>query len=138
MQTTNLACSKKDDIVSEFYHEWGTEIETLLGEWINVNPKTGQIVRLKVLPKEEGIELHCYGKLEQGENDWGIAPCELFSDNVGSPVLEGFICNYDLGFIKINIVGNIKYGVIVIQSYNTFKDGSNRNNYMSREFFRKK
>jgi hypothetical protein len=135
MQTTDLAYTKKDDIVSEFYHEWGTETEALLGFWKNVNPKTGQIARVEVIVSDDKISLHCFGKLEQGEKDWGIAPCELFSSNVGSPGIEGFICNFDFDFMQTRIAGNMKYGVMVIQSYNTFNDGSNRNNYFSREFF---
>ncbi len=138
MQTTNLAYSKKDDIISEFYHEWGTNMETLLGEWKNVNPKTGQISRVEILSKEGDTFLHCHGKVDDGEQDWGETPCELFSDNVGSPTIEGFMASYNLGFVQIEIVGNIKYGVMVVQSYNTFKDGSNRNNYIAREFFCKK
>ena len=46
MEKTNLAFSKKDDLTSEFYYEWGTNLESLLGEWTNVNPKTGQIARI--------------------------------------------------------------------------------------------
>ena len=135
MNNTDLAHSKKDDIVSELYHEWGTEIESLLGEWKNVNANTGQVSRVRVIAKDDGIVLHCFGKLENGEQDWGISPCELFSVNVGSPIIEGFTCTYDLDFIQISMAGNMKYGVMVIQSYNTFKDGSERSNYFSREFF---
>ena len=135
MQKSNLAFSKKDDITSEFYHKWGTNMESLCGEWTNVNPKTGQISRIKVILKEDTSCIHCFGKLEEGEQDWGETTCQLFSDNVTSPVIEGFIGKYDLGFIDIKVVGNIKYGVMVIQSYNTFKDGSDRNNYIAREFF---
>ena len=135
MQVTKLAYSKKDDLATKFHHEWGTNIEALTGEWTNVNHTTGQISRIKVISKDDKIYMHCYGKLEQGEQDWGETSCELFSDNVNSPTIEGFMASYDLGFIQVKIAGNIKYGTMVIQSYNIFKDGSNRNNYMSREFF---
>ena len=33
------------------------------------------------------------------------------------------------------IAANLKYGVLVIQSYNSFKDGSDRPEYFIREFF---
>lgn len=135
METTNLAYSKQDDLATEFYHEWGTNKEALVGVWNNANPKTGQISRIQIISKTETLYIHCHGKLEHGEQDWGTAPCELFSDNVTSPIIEGFIASYNLDFIHIKIVGNIKYGVMVIQSYNTFKDDSKRNNYIAREFF---
>lgn len=135
MHTTDLAYTKKDDIVSEFYHEWGSEIEELLGTWKNVNPKTGQISNIVMVAIEGKVMIRCFGKLAQGEQDWGQVACELFSSNVESPEIEGFACNFEFDFMEIRIAGNIKYGVMVIQSYNTFKDGSNRNNYFSREFF---
>lgn len=135
MKQTNLAYSKKDDLAAESYHEWGTNMEDLLGEWTNVNSNTGHISRVNIVSKDNLLYLYSYGKLEEGEQDWGETHCELFSDNVSSPIIEGFIATYDLGFIEIKIVGNIKYGTMVIQSYNIFKDGSKRNNYMTREFF---
>ncbi|WP_103068968.1 hypothetical protein [Aquimarina sediminis] len=135
MQTTDLEHAQRGDIISEFYHEWASEIKELLGIWKNVNPKTGQIARLEVISKNDTIFLHCYGKLEIGEKDWGQSPCELFSSNVGSSEIEGFISTFEFDFMKIQVAVNIKYGVMVVQSYNTFKDGSNRNNYFSREFF---
>ena len=135
MNTIDLAHTKKDDLVSGFYHDWGTEIGELLGTWKNVNPKTGQIARIEVISKDDEISLHCFGKMENGEMDWGISTCKLFSSNVASPIIEGFSCMYDFDFMEIDLSGNMKYVVMVIQSYNTFKDGSDRNNYFSREFF---
>jgi hypothetical protein len=135
MQTAELKHTKKDDLVSEFYHEWGTEIDSFLGTWNNVNPKTGQISRMEVTIEGSEIFIHCFGILEEGEMDWGPTACQVFSSNVGSQVIEGFTGDYEFEFMNVSIIGNIKYGVMVVQSCNTFKDGSNRNNYLCREFF---
>lgn len=135
MNTTELAHTKKDDLAAEYYHEWGSEREDMLGMWKNVNPKSGQIARIEVIAENDQIFLHCYGITEEGETDLGTAACELFSSNVSSAVIEGFACNYHFDFMDIRIAGNVKYGVMVIQTYNTFKDGSGRNNYFCREFF---
>ena len=37
--------------------------------------------------------------------------------------------------MQTQIAANLKYGVLVIQSYNTFRDGSGRPDYFVREFF---
>lgn len=137
MEEKNLAFSKKGDLTSEFYYKWGTNLESLFGEWENVNPKTVQISRVFLTKKDGEIYMRCTGQLGDGEQDWGEIPCQLFADNVSSPVVEGFAGRYDLGFVEIMIIGNIKYGTMVVQSYNTFKDGSKRSNYMGREFYRK-
>ena len=120
MSTAELKHTKKDDLVSEFYHEWGTEIDSFLGIWNNVNPKTGQISRMKVSIENSEIFIHCFGILEQGEMDWGPTPCQVFSSNVGSQVIEGFTGTYTFDFMNVSIIGNIKYGVMVVQSCNTF------------------
>ncbi len=135
MLENNLEYTKTDDLVSEFYHEWGSDADELLGTWNNVNPKTGQIARILISYEGDDLLLHAYGKMEAGEKDWGSSLCEVFSSNVGSPYVEGFMCQFDFPFMNIRIAGNMKYGVMVIQSYNSFTDGSKRKNYFSREFF---
>jgi hypothetical protein len=137
MNTTDLACTKKDDIASEHHHEIGSDIESLLGTWRNVSAKTGQIARVDVVAKGGEIFFHCFGQLEDSEMDWGPTPCQLFSSSVDVAVIDGFGCNYDFGFMEVRVVGNMKYGTMVIQSYNTFKDNSGRNDYFCREFFAK-
>jgi hypothetical protein len=135
MNTKDLQFTKKDDVESVFYHEWGIEPGGLRGTWKNVNPITGQISRFTITLKNDTAVLNCFGKVENGELDWGQTPCELFSSKVSSKEIEGFVSNYDFGFMETRVVGNVKYGVTTIQSYNSFKDGSNRNNYITREFF---
>ena len=135
MSTKDLRFTKKDDIAAEFYHQWGIEADALQGTWKNVNPLTGQISRMIINLADNKFLLNCFGKVENGEMDWGLTTVELFSSNVSSQEIEGFIGNYDFGFMETRIVCNIKYGVVVIQSYNLFKDGSNRNNYFCRDFF---
>ena len=135
MSTQNLQFTKKDDIAAEFYHEWGIETDALQGKWKNVNLLTGQISRFIIKILDDKLLLNCFGKVENGEMDWGLVTGELFSSKVISKEIEGFVANYDFGFMETRVVGNVKYGVITIQSYNTFKDGSSRNNYISREFF---
>jgi hypothetical protein len=90
---------------------------------------------LKIISEGGNLWLQAYGKMEDGEKDWGQSLCHTFSSNVGSPEIEGFIGDFDFDFMKIHIAGNMKYGVMVIQSYNSFQDSSNRNNYFCREFF---
>ena len=135
MTTKDLLVTKKDDIATLDYPEWGLETEALPGTWKNVNLQTGQISRIEMTFSGDKLMINCFGKLENGEMDWGLAETTVFSSKVTSKVVESFWANYDFGFMETKIAGNIKYGVMVIQAYSTFKDGSDRNNYFSREFF---
>ena len=138
MQKTDLKQTKIGDLVSEFYHEWGSKKDALLGNWVNVNAKTGQIARVELTFKDNNLLLQGFGKLEEGEMDWGQSLCNTFSSNVGSPEIEGFTCDFKFEFMNVHMAGNMKYGVMVIQSYNTFNDGSKRSDYFCREFFVRK
>jgi len=135
MTSKDLLFTKADDIATQAYPEWGIETEALQGTWNNVNMLTGQISRIEIILSEDKLTLNCFGKLETGEMEWGFVNGDIFSSKVTSKVIEAFWAEYDFGFMETKIVANIKYGVMVIQAFNTFKDGSDRNNYFSREFF---
>ena len=72
MSTQNLQFTKKDDIAAEFYHEWGIETDALQGKWKNVNLLTGQISRFSIKILDDKLLLNCFGKVENGEMDWGL------------------------------------------------------------------
>jgi hypothetical protein len=46
-----------------------------------------------------------------------------------------FIAKYDLEFAETLIEGNVNAGLLVLAAFHTFRDGSRRANYFSREFF---
>ena len=52
-------------------------------------------------------------------------------------MITGLTADYDFGFMKTRLAGNINYGILVIQSYNEFCDDSGRPAYFTREFFSK-
>ena len=134
-ETTQLQHRRKDDLVSHDHHEWGTEKAAFLGTWKNTDPNTGQISSIVVTEEDDKIIMQCFGAGPEGEIDWGKSRCDLYSSKVDSPVIEGFSTAFDFGFMTTMVAGNVKYGVMVIQTYNQFKDDSGRNNYFSREFF---
>jgi hypothetical protein len=46
-----------------------------------------------------------------------------------------FFAVYDFDFMRMFLAANMNKGLLIIASYNTFRDGSGRSNYFSREFF---
>jgi hypothetical protein len=48
-----------------------------------------------------------------------------------------FEANYDLGFMDVQVQANFSLGLLVLACFNIFKDQSGRQNYFSREFFRR-
>ena len=133
----NVSFSRRDDLLMEDYPKVGSPVENFLGRWHNTNPATGQIVELEITQVNDTFYLQAYGAGKSvGEKiDWGKVECEIFSSNIHSRIVEGLTANYDMEYMNTRIASNLKYGILVIQTYNTFRDGSERSNYFTREFF---
>jgi hypothetical protein len=79
--------------------------------------------------------LRAFGAGERSPRDWGETAALPHVSSLSSREVSGFTAHYDFGFMETQIAANIKYGTLVIQSYNSFRDGSGRPAYFNREFF---
>jgi hypothetical protein len=111
------------------------DLSPLLGTWINVNPQTECIVKLVATENGDGLRVHAYGAGFPEPIDWGEVEATPYVAG-GTTEGGGFLARYDLGAVETVLVTNQKLGVLVIQSYTRFKDGSGRLGYFAREFFR--
>jgi hypothetical protein len=108
------------------------------GDWISTNPSTRGIARIKVQAREKGLSVHAFGAGEPELNDWGTVPAEVFTDGASSLRIRAFRAFYDFGFLETSLQAKTEKGVLVIASFNRFKDHSGRSSYFSREFFYRK
>jgi hypothetical protein len=67
--------------------------------------------------------------------DWGKVVAVPHAGGVDAHDLAGFLAVYDFDFMQMSLAANVNKGLLIIASYNTFRDGSARSNYFSREFF---
>ncbi len=111
------------------------DLSPALGTWFNCNLGTGEILSLTLTEGDDGLILRAYGAGDPSPRDWGESPALPFVSSLGSREVSGFTARYDFGFMETQIAANLKYGVLVIQSYNTFRDGTGRPAYFCREFF---
>jgi hypothetical protein len=107
------------------------------GVWFNCDPGTGEISKIVFAIREGVITMRAFGASNPGPIDWGETPAKPYVDRIGSSLITGLTADYDFGFMKTRVAGNVKYGVLVIQSYNEFCDQSGRPAYFTREFFSK-
>jgi hypothetical protein len=108
----------------------------LLGSWINVNPATDHLVRVDVEAAGAGLRLRVYGSGSPEPVDWGETAATPYA--AGDAVeAGGFLARYALGAVETSLAANQKLGILVIQSYTSFHDGSGRRAYFAREFFRR-
>lgn len=112
--------------------------ENLLGVWVNTNKKTRGITRIVVTREGEELRLRVFGAREPEPFDWGETDVKaIFADGVDSTSTIAFTAEYDFGFLQTELQSNLSKGLLVVSGLNTFKDGSPRANYFSREFFHK-
>jgi hypothetical protein len=107
------------------------------GVWFNCDIGTGEIRKIVFAFRGGRITMRAFGAAHAQSIDWGETTAKPYADRIGSSIITGLTADYDFGFMKTRIAGNIKYGVLVIQSYNEFCDESGRPAYFTREFFSK-
>jgi hypothetical protein len=106
-----------------------------LGDWISTNKATRGIARLTISGDDDGLKIHGFGAGSPSPHDWGGTRGRVFADAVTSKNGLAFRAIYDFGFKETHLQAKVKKGVLVVANLNKFKDGSNRSNYFSREFF---
>ena len=109
--------------------------ETLAGTWFNTDLETGEISKVILSIRDGAPAVRAFGANGTEPIDWGEVPATPYVDRIGSALVTGFLAHYDFGFMKTQLATNVKYGVLVIQSYNRFSDESGRPAYFTREFF---
>jgi hypothetical protein len=112
------------------------DLSQLVGRWVNVHPRTDYIERLSVAESDGGLVLRVYGAGDSGPVDWGEVAATPY---VAGGRLEagGFHACFEPGPVKTWLAANQKLGILVIQTYTSFADGSGRLPHFSREFFRR-
>lgn len=110
-------------------------LEPILGRWYNTNHKTGEITCIDLALRNGAFTVNAFGAADETPIDWGEVDAVPFVSQLGSREVTGFEAHYDFGFMQTHLAANVKYGVLVIQSYNRFHDDSGRGSYFTREFF---
>lgn len=108
----------------------------LVGEWVNTNPASRGLTRVVVRRDGGDLYVRVIGARSGSVFDWGEAKVDsLYAASVQSPNATAFSAYYDFGFIEVRLEANLSLGLLVVASFNTFRDKSPRSNYFSREFF---
>ncbi len=112
-----------------------TDLHALPGVWINSNPDTNGIARLKVTEADGRLSLQAFAVGPQGLIDWGPTEMKIFAGLPTSQVAAGFTCLFDFGFAETELQGMIMKGLLVLAQFHRFKDDSKRADYFVREYY---
>ena len=110
------------------------DLSVLLGTWVNTNPETDYISKLTIDERNGIIVVRAFGAYAPELIDWGEAEATAY---VTGGTLEGvgFLARYVFGESETFLAAIHKLGILVIQSYTSFKDASGRMNHFGREFY---
>lgn len=106
-----------------------------IGNWINSNPDTNSIARMKVFEVDGQLQIQVFAVGPDGLIDWGATSAEVFAAGPASRAGAGFACRFDFGFAEAGLQGMLMKGLLVLAQFHVFKDESKRASYFLREYF---
>ncbi len=110
-------------------------LSSFLGDWINSDARTSGLAQISCSVDASRLVVRAVGAGADGPRDWGEAlDVVVFASGVGSDEGSGLSGRYDFPFMVTRVQANLKGGVMVAVTYNTFIDGSGRRPYFMREF----
>jgi hypothetical protein len=107
----------------------------LVGVWHSTNRETRGIIRLVLLEQQGALTLQAFGAAESSEIDWGTVQGQAFAVDVDGVEGVAFRAFYDFGFLQTVVAAYLNNRILVVDTYNTFKDGSARSDYFLRDHF---
>jgi hypothetical protein len=109
-----------------------------IGNWVNIDPTTRDIVRLRVGGPASALKVQVFGACSPTPCDWGLAGLITYGDNVSDPDHKYGTAAYAFGFKQTALTFQlIDSNTLVVHDYNRFTDGSGRQNYHDRGVFKR-
>lgn len=135
-----LKFAKLEDLVEypATQNEGRLQLDALPGTWLNTNSHSGGIVKVVITTQPHKLKVRVFGDADPALCDWGEVDAEyIYANNIHSQSAAGFTAWYRLAHAEIHLQANWNQGLLVLASFTSFRDGSSRSNYFSREFFRR-
>jgi hypothetical protein len=126
----------------------------LCGRWVSFDAATRGIARIEIMVPEvqatpaavigprpraantgAPIEVRVFGSFPPGVQDWGAAAGEAFAGGVEGGAAVGFTARFGFGFLDVMLAAYLNRRLLVVDSYNVFRDGSGRSGYFARDHF---
>jgi hypothetical protein len=109
-----------------------------VGLWTNTDSGTGGIVRLQITTGVHGLGVRAFGACSPSACDWGVVGLTTYGNTVSDADHKYGTALYNHGFAtRLMTLQLIDSSTLVAHVYTTFHDGSGRQNYHSREVFKK-
>jgi len=116
--------------------EGEVDLSAFAGAWLNTNHATRGIVKIVLSIRGRDLMVQVFGACDPAPCSWGEVRAEAaYANSISAREGAGFTALYDFGFMETQLQANLNQGLLVVGSFNRFKDESGRSDYFSREFF---
>jgi len=109
-------------------------LKNLTGKWRNCDKNTRGLVSVVLGAKGSALTVQGFGACVPTPCDWGVVEGTAYAESVVSTNAIAFSARYDFGFKETIVTGHLDSGALIVETYDTFKDGSGRSNYYSRVY----
>jgi hypothetical protein len=106
----------------------------LLGTWYATDKEADGVVRLELSESEDTVVVRAFGDVDAQPYDWGEIHATVYGNGPSAAEAMAFSALYDFGFKTILLAAYAKQGILVLDTFTTFKDGD-RTGFFTREFF---
>jgi hypothetical protein len=134
-----MQCVKAEDQIemSDVTQEgYSLRLDSLPGIWLNTDSGTRGIVKVVTAVNGSELTVRAFGSGDPDLIDWGEVKADcIYANSLSSREAAGFTASYHFNFAEINLQANWNQGLLVLASFTSFKDGSSRSDYFSRDFF---
>jgi hypothetical protein len=111
-------------------------LDALTGVWLNTNRASRGITKVVITLQGHKLFVRVFGTDDSASYDWGETEAEhIYANSISSQAAAGFSARYHFEHSEIHLQANWNQGLLVLASFTSFKDGGDRSNYFSREFF---
>jgi hypothetical protein len=112
-----------------------TGVAPLVGTWTNCDPATRGLVRAVIAAAKQGVTVHLFGACTPTPCDWGVVPGHTYAPDVSSKTAMSFSATYKFDFKETFVTGTLDAGLLTIELFNHFTDGSGRTDYYMKGYF---
>jgi hypothetical protein len=116
-----------------------SQMDPLLGTWINTNRTPQGIARLHLTMRDGRVTMCAVST--RGDvlpAEWGEIPADaVYSDRLDSGKMIAFTARRDFGGMTAHLQANVSLGLLILAVFYVIRDGSGRANFYAREFYRR-
>lgn len=112
------------------------DVSPLVGTWFGIKLDESHIARLLIVERDGALVVHPYGTADAEVSDWGEVEAAPHTAS-GSTTASGFLARGRVGTTRIDLIAVENQGVILLQIFTSFHDGSGRANEFAKCYFRR-